>query len=89
MIVFEKGKRFRYSDYTGDVLSLLDFIGMVMEESIIPSDGIIGDVIVDGHETNIVIPDWWGLGIRDNDVKLKLFQLDLIDGDVEIGWCNK
>lgn len=68
-------------------MKLADFKCSVDDSGFMPDDGIIGDVLVDNHHTNIYVQDWgWDVG---ESFALTLEELEQIEGVVEIIWFNK
>ncbi len=92
-IKFEKISPIDPISCIGDIYSLSDFLEMVIDTNIMKSDGIIGCVVVDDFETNIVIADWmYYKTMMPDRVDMKLYQLLFIQQaghDVKIEWCNK
>lgn len=74
--------------FIGDEMSLEDFLDCVECGGFIQYDGVIGEVLVDGYLSNIVV-DGWGWGPQEGDHLMELEDLKNIEGDVIIVWCNK
>lgn len=74
----------------GDKMALATFKKLVCDWGIQPSHGMVGDVLVDGRPTDISIIGWdggWGgYGTRLTNVYLS--ELDEIEGEVTIVWCE-
>lgn len=80
-------ERFDHEDCVGDVMTLDEFLGYNRCHAILPYDGCIGAVIVDGYKTNIKVKGWAMYG--DYDITMELNDLKNINGKVEIEWCNR
>jgi hypothetical protein len=81
-----------YNSYIGDIYALEEFIECYEEGSILPCDGCIGSVILNGYETNIII-DGWNMLLRSKDEDIRyasdIASLRRIPGTKQIRWCNK
>lgn len=77
-----------YDDYIGDILSLKDFIDTYNAQCIMPQDGCIGDVIINGYTSNIKVVGW-SMWMNIDYVELNLNDLKNIKENIEIRWCNK
>jgi hypothetical protein len=81
-------ERFEYESFVGDIMSIKEFMELHKSTSIMPYDGAIGDVIVDGKITNIKVKDWC-MYLYDDYEEMTLDKLLKLKGQVEIRWCNK
>jgi hypothetical protein len=67
-----------------------DFVTEFAQGSILPSDGCIGEIRIDGYITNAVLRDWDCTWRNENSVVFNtLYDLSQLDGYIEIVWCNK
>ena len=84
-----------YRDPLGDIFTLWEFLDQVWRGNLIPSDGCIGSIIIDGYDTDLFDREWmtdWGR--NGNFVTLKelteyVFEHGYRTMDVRIRWCNK
>jgi hypothetical protein len=90
------GKARTFATMIGDALSLEHFRSLVTSGSIIPDDGCVGSVFVDGEDqVELAITGWssnWGHPITNAMTKwVKLDDLvKLFPGkSIHIEWCNK
>ena len=86
-------KHVDYDDHIGDVMSLWEFLDYYWKRDIVPGDGCIGEIIIDGSITDLYIPDWmtdWGGNHNTTSLKeLCDFSFANERNTVEIRWCNK
>jgi hypothetical protein len=84
-----------YNDPIGDIYSLWEFLDMASSGSIMPSDGCIGCIMIDGYDTDLFNPiwmiDWVG---NKNIITMKdlcdyAFETGILYANVQIRWCNK
>jgi hypothetical protein len=87
-----KGYPFRFLDRTpsdiGDRMTYVEFMSCVEDGGITDDDGCVGEVLVDGHVTNIQSP-FGGAGDRWDGYDMSFEEIGEIDGKIEIEWCNK
>jgi hypothetical protein len=77
------------TEYIGELYSLDQFIETNKCGAIIPYDGSISEILINGYKTNIVVDDWGMWKKDDSLVLMELYNLKLIPGNVEILWCEK
>jgi hypothetical protein len=84
-------KKFKFvsdKDIVGHIMSLSAFKRALESGCIIHYDGIVGCILVDKKPTNIALKDWrWKF--LDEEVEMTFEELEKIDGEVEVEWCNR
>lgn len=88
-------KTFNFTDTEipryGDRIPLNEFLEYRESGGIMPQDGTLGEVLVDGRTTDINVPGWgWGDWLAGEQTSnWSLNELDQIEGEVDIMWYNK